>query len=269
MEKIERELEKFGFSKIEAAVYIRLIKSPKQNGSQIAKFLNLPRTSIYSAIEKLYNIGAIMLIPETTNVYVAKEPLEFIRKLKEEYLKSAEFLEEEIEKIDSYEEQGEFVNIRGEKNFINRIKNIINSAEEELYMNTNYELSHFKKEIIDAAERGVRVIMFTFEKQDFTGYPIEIYYNPKLQKCDEEIFEIKRVMIVSDCKIGFIGNGKKGSEFAGTFSTNPLFAKIIAEHIHHDIYILGIEKEYGEEWYNKVKIGTKHEYGFEKTIKCI
>ena len=79
MQKIVEELEKFGFSKIEGMVYISLIKQPKQNGSQIAKQLNFPRTSIYAAIEKLYSIGTIKLIPETTNVYIAKDPVTIAR----------------------------------------------------------------------------------------------------------------------------------------------------------------------------------------------
>lgn len=268
MQKIVEELEKFGFSKIEGMVYISLIKQPKQNGSQIAKQLNFPRTSIYAAIEKLYSIGAIMLIPETTNVYIAKDPVQFIKKLKEEYLFAADFLEKEIELIDNYQEQGDYVITKGEKNFINRIKEIINKSKEEVCLNTNIDLSYFEKEINEAANRGVRIIMFTFEKQEFSKYPIEVYHNPKLQKASKPIFYIKRVMIVGDCINGFIGNGVSGREFVGTYSTNELFVKVILEHIHHDIYILGLEKEYGDSWYEKFKLGTKHEKNFAKTINC-
>jgi HTH-type transcriptional regulator, sugar sensing transcriptional regulator len=267
MDRILIELEKFGFSKIDGQVYITILRNPRINGSQVAKKINIPRTSVYSSIENLYQRGAIHLIPESSNTYIAKDPVEFIKKIKEEYLNSADYLEKEFENFECSSEEGEFLNIKGDRNAEEKIKEMIKLSQKEIYMNTNYDLENFKSEIEDAVARGVRVIMFSFKKQEFEKYPVEIYYNPKMPCCHDNELETKRVMIVVDCYVAFIGSGKRGEEYIATFSYNKLFVRIISEHIHHDIYLLGLEKEYGTNWYEKLKIGTIHEANFEEAIK--
>lgn len=256
MDKILYELEKFGFSKIDAQVYVAILKNPKINGSQIAKKIGVPRTSAYSSIETLYERGAIQLILESTNMYVAKNPVNFIKKLKEDYNNSADYLEKEFANLECSSQAEEFINIKGNKNAVEKIREMIKFAEKEIYMNTNYELENFRNEMEDAANRGVRIILFTFKKQEFSDYPVEVYYNPKLICCDEINFETKRVMIAVDCKTAFIGSGKAEEDYFATFSNNKLFVRIISEHIHHDIYILGLEKENGVDWYNRLKLET-------------
>jgi len=221
----------------------------------------VPRTSVYAGIEVLYKKGAINLLSESTNIYIAKDPIEFIKKLKEEYLESANFLEKEFENIESFEEEGEFYNLKGYKNTIDQIKKMINLAQKEIYINTNYDLENFKIELKNAKERDVRIILFTFEEQDFEKYGIEAYYNPKFITCGKNSLKTQRIMIVVDNNIAFIGNGKKENEFFGSFSCNKLFVQIISEHIHHDIYLFEIEKLYGTEWYKGIKLGTIHELG--------
>ncbi len=59
VENIITHLEMLRFSKIEAQVYVTLVKHSKLNGSQIAKILNLSRSSVYSALHNLYNRGIV------------------------------------------------------------------------------------------------------------------------------------------------------------------------------------------------------------------
>ena len=105
MEEIIKELEKFSFSKLDAQVYLTIVKNPKINGSQVAKKINISRTSVYASIENLYKRGAIHLIPQTTNNYIAKNPIDFIRKLKKEYIDSADYLEKEFENFEVEEDE--------------------------------------------------------------------------------------------------------------------------------------------------------------------
>jgi hypothetical protein len=39
--------------------------------------------------------------------------------------------------------------------------------------------------------------------------------------------------------------GLSRGEFAATFSANPLLTSVIAEHIHIDIYLLGLRRKQG------------------------
>ncbi|QZY56175.1 helix-turn-helix domain-containing protein [Crassaminicella profunda] len=62
MKEIINMLEKLSFSKTEASVYITLLKHPKLTGYQIAKKINISRSSVYSALDNLYNRGGVSLL---------------------------------------------------------------------------------------------------------------------------------------------------------------------------------------------------------------
>jgi len=67
-EKILENLEKVGFGRKEAEVFLELIKNPGTNGSQIAKTLGYPRTTVYQNLDILQKKGYInsYLINEVT-----------------------------------------------------------------------------------------------------------------------------------------------------------------------------------------------------------
>lgn len=263
MEEIIKELEKFSFSKLDAQVYLTIVKNPKINGSQVAKKINISRTSVYASIENLYKRGAIHLIPQTTNNYIAKNPIDFIRKLKKEYIDSADYLEKEFENFEVEEDEGSFYNIKGKKNILEKIKELILEAKKEIYMSTNYDLDDFEKELKIAKKKGVRIILFTFREQEFNKYDLEVYYNDKFKNCKCCTDNIKRNMLVIDCINAFVGSGRDESDYYASFSSNKLFVQVVSEHIHHDIYLLGLERLYGADWYAKLKLGTLHEDGFK------
>ena len=47
------ELQKFGFSKVEAEVYMEVLNVPMSNGTQISKKTDISRSAIYNALERL------------------------------------------------------------------------------------------------------------------------------------------------------------------------------------------------------------------------
>ncbi len=51
-------------------------------------------------------------------------------------------------------------------------------------------------------------------------------------------------MLVSDMKRAISAGVEENGEFVGTISENRLFIKIIAEHIHHDIYLMKLKEKH-------------------------
>lgn len=259
---IIKELQKFGFKEIEARVYLELVKNPNSNGSQLAKSLNLPRTSVYSALDTLYEEGIIFLLPnQNSKTYTAVPPNELLDNLKEVYMKSIETLQSEFDKINIQEENKNYVNIKGEENVIAEIKKMFRSAEKEIYLNTNYDLSLFKEELKLLQEKSVRVILFSFHDLDLEGLKdaVEFYHHDKKEGQKEE----KRIMVAADEEEVLIANKKKQGELIGTLTKNNLLVSIVSEHIHHDIYLLRLKEKYGEDLVDEeIKLDSH----FEKDI---
>ncbi len=246
MESILNELEKFNFSRTEAQVYVTLVQHNQLNGSQIAKLLNTSRSTVYASLNNLQHRGVIYLLPGESNLYRAENPEVLIEKLKTDYMNSADTLKKNLSILNKPDQEEWYMNIKGTDNFISKTKEILLTAQKEIYMNTCIDLQVFKNEFIELNKRGVRIIIFTFDKLDTTDLHVEMYYHPIESDCCEEN-NTMRVMLVVDRQTTLIGGRHGNEEVIGTFTKNPLLASIVAEHIHHDIYLLRLKEKYHKE----------------------
>ena len=186
------------------------------------------------------------------------EPDKLVVKLKSEYLKSAEYLESELLKIHVKSDSDQFINLKGIEPIFDKVKAILNSSEKEIYINTNVSLDIFHDEIEKAIERGVRIVLFSFEKHDIKNSKIEVY-----SKTDTHFTLLgkinKRLMLVSDMKEVIIGSSDENENFTGTYTKNSLLVNITAEHIHNDVYLYKLENKFGTTFWNSIKINTLNE----------
>lgn len=244
-EKLIEKLEKLNFNTIEAKIYIVLLKYNVLNGSQIAKKINSSRSSVYSALNNLYKRGIVYLIPGDTNMYRAENPEVLVDKIKASFDEATSDLKEELLLLEDGDNEKNYYNLSGTQNFINKAKELLLYAEKEVYINTCMDLEIFKNEFQALAERGVRIIVFTYGKMDKGDLPIELYRHP-IEDYDETACKKDeiRLMLVVDLKYTLICSTKDESiDMTGTFTENQLLANIVAEHIHHDIYFLKLKEK--------------------------
>lgn len=253
MKDLIQHLEMLHFSKIEAQAYVTLVKHAQLNGSQVAKILNISRSSVYAALNNLYHKGYVSLVPGESNVYKAQDPEVLIEQLKREYLQSADALKDELAKFKATESAQEFYNIKGYQNFVLKTKELLLQAEREVYMNTCFEPRIFADELDTLARRGVRVIVFTFTDIDAEGLPIEFYR----KHVDADGCDHLRLMLVVDMQKALIAGSYHGGDVIGTFTDNPLLVAIVSEHIHLDIYLLKLQEKYHDpDFFTGVQIHT-------------
>lgn len=240
MEYLLERLEKFNFTKLEAQIYLCLLKNGDLNGSQIAKIINIPRTSVYSALESLYKKGNVSMLLGEPTVYKVQDPKVLIEKLKEDYSESIDILENSLTKFNVFGAEDQYWNIKGYESFINNTKCILNATKREVYISTNFDIQLFKVELSALAKRKVKIILFSFENLNVSDLMLEFYHHAK----NKEELEEKRWMMVSDNQKAIIANQNKYGQVLGTFTENNLMTSIIAEHIHHDIYLLNLKKKF-------------------------
>ncbi|SFC68444.1 TrmB family transcriptional regulator [Clostridium uliginosum] len=238
MDKIVELLEKLNFSKTEAAVYIDLLKNSKLNGYQIAKNLNFSRSSVYSALDNLYKKGIVFLLPGNTQVYKAENPSTLINKMKNEFVETTDLLEEKLKELKVSDLEERYLNIEGYDNIISKTKQLLLSAQKEVYINTDFNLESFSKEFIEIANKGVRIIVFSFSKVESKDLPIEVYSHNNISCLGKET----RMMLVVDCQKTLVADrGAYREKMLGAFTDNILLCSIVSEHIHNDIYLLKLK----------------------------
>lgn len=254
MEEISTLLEKLNFSKTEAAVYINLLKHSRLNGYQIAKNLNMSRSSVYSALDNLYKRGVVFLLPGDSKSYKPEKPNNLINKLKKDFKRTTDLLETKLNEIEPAAPENRYLNIEGYDNIISKTKEILLTAEKEVYINTDFDLQSFAYEFVELGKRGVRIIVFSFCNLNIKALPIELY-NHNDSNCSNAP---TRIMLVVDCKTTIIADrSPQRAEFIGTFTDNVLLTSIVSEHIHNDIYILKLKNKYKKNLIDEnIKINT-------------
>lgn len=258
-EELIKKLEVLNFNKIEAKVYIELVKSNELNGSQIAKKINASRSSVYLALDNLYKRGCVYLISGDTNMYTAEKPDILIEKMKSNFEESANTIKDELLKIEQSDNQKNYYNLNGTQNFINKAKELLLYAEKEVYINTCIDLQIFKNEFDILNKKGVRIIVFTYKYMNVDNLPIELHYHSiETSVKDENKEDEIRLMMVVDLNYTLIcSTNSENEEMTGTFTENKFLANIVSEHIHHDIYLLRLKEREGKELIdNEILIGS-------------
>ena len=281
------ELQKFGFYKVEAEVYMEVLNTPMSNGTQISKKIDISRSAIYTALEKLCEKGYVYTVPteEDKKNYMAMEPMEIIAELKEEWKNKAEFLEKEFLKIRNKKNETRFYQLYSEESLFLKVKEIINKAENEIYIGTNIDIHLFEEELLKAIKAGIKIFIFNFgdtildfnkkinenkeineineDKNIFENYKFENYnmYNLKIYNIQNKIYKNrknKEIIIVSDIVKGFSCK-ETGKEFIGVYTENKYLVKILTENIHNNIYTAKMERVYGEEIFEEIFINSAFE----------
>lgn len=239
-EKIIETLEKFQFTRTESLCYITLLKNGPLSGYQVAKNMGLSRSSVYSSLDNLLKKDAILLLPGDTNLYQAMDYKTFLSRLKDDYQANMTYLEDNLKTFDNVQATDKFYNIEGYDSVVNKIKEMILSAKEEIYINSDLSPLLFGNEIKEAYSRGVKTIYFSFCKIDIGDLPIDLYTHGH-EGVPGKTYS--RIMIAIDNSETLIASSSDGVVFHGTNTKHSLMTSIILEHIHHDIYLLRMRQK--------------------------
>lgn len=243
------------FSKLEAQIYLTLLEGGKLSGYQIAKKIDISRSSVYAALSHMYEKGIVLLISEGVQVYEAQKPAILFERLKKEFSENAAAALSNLQHLYEGRREERFTNIKGFDTIVANAKDLLMSSKKEIYINTDFHLHLFEREFKSLREKGVRIIVFSFASLNHDGLDIE-FYTHNDASCDIDM--PSRIMLVSDCDTTLVADRcQDGQNWLGTVTNNKLMVSIMAEHIHHDIYLLKLKKKYGSDILDDtIKIGS-------------
>lgn len=254
MNKLISSLEGLGFSELETKIYLSLLDFGKMSPYQIAKKVDISRSSIYNALEHMVNKGMVEVVPEDTVMYLAQEPDVLIGRLEGDYRRNIDIATVGLKEYMETKYEEKYALINDKNTIIEKAKKIIRNAKQEIFMNTDIDLYELQDELKSAIENNVRVIIFSFVKQEINCEGVEIFTHGRERTKDNTN---TRLMIVADDDMALIADACNGrGNWKGTITNNGLMKSIIMEHIHNDIYMLKIRDIYGKEIYDKIHINT-------------
>jgi sugar-specific transcriptional regulator TrmB len=168
----------------EALTYVTLLMHPNITASTLCKETGIPDSKIYYALDGLSKKGMIIVQKGNPNIYLPTSPKESIANLKSqltetlnEKIKEADVLADMLTPIYDSAEKPEELEvayiIRGQKNIINRMKALIETARKEITIYISYPaiLKGLKESLTEAKEKSrvtlnIALTQEVFEKED-------------------------------------------------------------------------------------------------------
>ena len=249
----------FGMTTLEGRLYVALLQQGALNGSELARLQNLTRASVYTTLQKLTDKGIVRVIPGQPQRFEAVPH----RALTKTFAKKAEqnlnYISETLDALPEPTSRLHVLNFSDIHRFEADLIERIDAARSEIYLSACRNLDFLEAPLRAAARRKVRIILFTFavpeqpntkehktKSQRVCGIDVfkglEVYTRPALPAGH---LKSARMMCVTDLQYAHSGGFMPDGAFLGVASAHLLFVKIIAEHIHHDIYFSKIEKKAG------------------------
>lgn len=153
---VKEKLMCIGFSEIEALIYIELLEKQGQNGTQLSKAMNQPRSTVYMGLESLLKKNIIYLIPTHTDKknYNPIYPQDLVKRLKREYSYILETIGQDLDKMYNKEKYERVFNIEGLENIKEKIKDMVMEAKNkvvisgytDIYFENTSKIEHINTE---------------------------------------------------------------------------------------------------------------------------
>ncbi len=253
--KLEECLRVLGFSELEGKIYLTLLKGGTMSAYQIAKKIEISRPSIYNALEHMVDKGMAELIPNETALYAAQNPEILLGKMRDEFTRSADTAEELLKQYAPPDYGEQYANLKGFEAILLRAKEIMRNSKSEIYINTDMPVDCFAEEFRMLAERGTRVVVYSF-------YNVGVGENYELFTHGREYpdgYRPTRLMVAADDAVAITAGPDSDGVWQATVTGSKLFVKIISEHIHNDIYLLRLRDKFGRDIYDDLHICTEYE----------
>jgi|Deesub1362B_J571_1020462.scaffolds.fasta_scaffold03297_4 sugar-specific transcriptional regulator TrmB len=237
MESLVDLMTRLGFTRYEARTYLYLLKNNPATRYELSKYSGVPRSAIYSVINKLEQDGLVNAIHSKPKRYIPLPPEQLVKLLEMRYMETLNEFSENLKKLESESHLDHLWNIRGYENLILKAKELIRSARESIYLSVwRREFVRLEEELRDAEKRGVKIVIFSFTELPFEVGRV-LSHNLK-EKDLEKIWDHKIILCVDQREL-LMGEADLENPKNVAWTQNKALIAIALNHIILDITLFG------------------------------
>jgi sugar-specific transcriptional regulator TrmB len=238
---IKQKVQDLGFTSYEAMAYVSLLENNPVTRYELGNNSGVPRSAIYNVINKLEIMGAVNATSSEPEKYVPLPPDQLLEYLERQFHDKIEKAREHLKDFESKIIPDHLWNIVGYNNLIIKIRELIEKAEESLYISIwKREFKLLKSDIEDAIARGVEVIVYSFTDLPIEGTKTYCY---NLSEKDLEKIWAHKIIVIADKEELVMGEAAKDEHKKTVWTKNRVLIDIALNHIIFDITIYGIRLE--------------------------
>jgi len=230
------KLVRIGFSEYEAKAYVALLQESPVTGYQIAKTSGVPRSMIYEVLGKLIARGAAMTLRQEGGTKYAPIPAkEFLDQIQREHQELVTLLKDDLVTIDSASNLEYVWNIEGHENIMAKAEEMIDQAQEIIYLALMPEVFPELKPVLqDAIERGARAVVYTTSELDLPGGRVII--NPLSEEAASRVEGLGLILVIDEQEV-LISELVTGIQAHASWTGSSLFVFLAEHHLRTDQYL--------------------------------
>lgn len=223
-------LARFGLTNQEAKIYWTLLADGDLTGYEAAKLTGISRSNAYSALAGLVEKGAAFLVEGAATRYTPVPPEEFCGNIIRELEGYRSELTEK-QPLPKREPAG-YITITGEKQIFRKIRNMLESAEERVYVSMSREIvERFLPELTGLTEKKRKVVVITeapFRLEGATVYHAE---NRRRQ-----------IRLIADSASVLTGDVSDGEASTCLFSQKDNLVDLFKETLKNEITLIELTR---------------------------
>lgn len=230
-------LSEFGLPSNLGKTYVALLRKSPATGYEICTQSGVPRSAIYSVLNKLEALGIINSLGQSPKRYVPIPPSGLIEHFSQLHSDRINLLTDALENLETDNTTFDFWHIHGYRNLILKLRESISKATSKIFLSIwAKELIQLEKELESAEKRNIEISIFSFTKLN------KRFGNTISYELDEEklkkVWNPKAIMVV-DQKITIMGstNSKNGNR--AIWTNNEAITEIATNHIILDVTLAG------------------------------
>ena len=238
IDRIVERVKSLGFTAYEAKAYISLLQNSPVTRYELSKNSGVPRSAIYDVIRKLETIGAVNGMYTEPEKYVPLPPDQLFELLERQFKERISEAKSSLKNYDNQLEAGHLWNIVGYKNMIHKAREMVGRSEAKIFISLwEREAQQLRKELIAAANRGVKITVFSFTTIDLPSATIFSYHIPEEKL--EKIWDHKMILVVDQNEL-LMGEADNKNITKTAWTTNKAIVDIATNHIILDITLFGL-----------------------------
>jgi HTH-type transcriptional regulator, sugar sensing transcriptional regulator len=159
-------LQQLGFGSYEARAYLALLQRSPLNGYELAKASGVPRSNIYTVLQKLEERGAVVRLDTPSGArYTPIPPQELIQQLGNRFQKTLDVAQRSLEALVTPAEPEYVWNLRGYTALLEHGQLLIDAAKEQLLVAiVRQEASALADPLAQAEARGVEIVTLCLDE---------------------------------------------------------------------------------------------------------
>lgn len=229
MELIEK-LMKYGLTRQESIIYMTLHSDGELTGYEVAKLTGISRSNVYTALAGLVEKGVAYVIEESVTKYTPVSFEEFsnnfihnLQETRQEIIKSLPKRKEES--------QG-YITIRGNKNILDKLRNMIKDTKYRIYVAVSSEiLIQHIDELKLLVDKGVKIVILVDKPFELEG--ATIYLKKKID-C--------QIRLICDSRKVLTGQLCSQEEATCLYSENQNLVDVFKEMLKNEIELIKLVK---------------------------